>query len=140
MVIPSRYARLRLAFPWAMILAFQGCEVPPQVRVEPTNPPTFTFSSGTAADMLLVYHLKGDLAQKPGIFLENLLADKENTSWMIEGEHDNKIPITYGVVPTGMKETVQAKPLIEGEYYFVIVASLVTTRFVVRNGVAEKVK
>ena len=128
-----------VAVSWLMILAFQGCEVPPKVSVEPTTPPTFTFSRGTAADMLLVYHLKGDQAHKGGIFLDMLLADKENTNWMIEGEHDNQIPITYGVVPPGMKETVQAKPLIEGEYYFVYVASLVGARFVVRNGRAEKV-
>jgi hypothetical protein len=123
-----------------MILVFQSCEVPPEVRVEPTDPPTFTFSRGTAADMLLVYHLKGDQARKGGIFLNTLLADKENTSWNIEGEHDNQIPITYGVVPMGMKATVEAKPLIEGEYYFVYVTSLVGARFLVRDGHAEQVK
>jgi hypothetical protein len=121
------------------ILALQGCEVPPEVRVEPANPPTFTFSRGTAVDMLLVYHLKGDQAHK-GILLDTLLADKENTSWMIQGEHDNQIPISYGVVPMGMKATVQAKPLIEGEYYMVYVASLVGARFLVRNGYAEQVQ
>jgi len=139
MVILSRYARLRLAVTLLMVLAFQSCHVQPEVRVEPGNPPTFTFSRGTAADGLLVYHLKGDQAHK-GIFLDKLLADKENTSWMIEGEHDNKIPITYGVVPMGMKATIQAKPLIEGEYYMVYVTSLVGAKFLVRNGRAEQVE
>jgi hypothetical protein len=107
--------------------------------VESTNPPTFTFSRGTVADGLLVYHLKGNQAHQ-GILLDKLIADKENTSWKIEGEHDNQIPITYGVVPMGMKATVEAKPLIEGEYYMVYVTSLVGATFLVRNGRAEQVK
>ena len=89
--------------------------------------------------MLLVYHLKGDRAHR-GILLDTLLADKENTSWMIEGEHDNQTPITYGIVPMGMKATVEVKPLIEGEQYMVFVASLVGTNFLWRNGRAEPVK
>ena len=123
-----------------MVLAFQSCHVQPEVRVEPTNPPTFTFSRGTATDGLLVYHLKDDQAQKPGIFLDKLMADKENTNWMIDGEHDNRIPITYSVVPVGMKATVEAKPLIEGEYYMVYVTSLVGAKFLMRNGRAEQIK
>jgi len=122
-----------------LLLAFQSCHIQPEVRAEPTNPPTFTFSSGTVTDGLLVYHLKGDQAQK-GIILDTLLEDKENISWMIEGEHDNQIPISYGVVPLGMKATVEAKPLIEGEYYMVYVTSLVGAKFVVRDGRAEQVK
>src|ERR1700694_2294294 len=122
-----------------LLLAFQSCHVQPEVRVETTTPPMFTFSRGTAVDMLLVTTLRAT-KRIQGVFLDTLLADKENTSWMIEGEHDNQIPIAYGVVPIGMKATVEAKPLIEGEYYMVFVASLVGTRFLVRNGHAEPVK
>ena len=111
----------------------------PEVRVEAGNPPTFTFSRGTATDGLLVYHLKGDQAHK-GILLDTLLADKENTSWKISGEHDNQIPITYGVVPIGMKAAIEAKPLIEGEYYMVYVTSLVGATFVINDGHAQQVK
>jgi hypothetical protein len=138
MIILSKYAGLRLAIPLAMILAFQSCEVPPQVRVEPTNPPRFTFSRGTVVDGLLVYHLKGD-QRKNGVFLDTLMADKENTCWMIGGEHDNQSPITYGAVPVGMEATIQAKPLIEGEYYMVYVTSLVGATFVIKDGMAKDV-
>jgi hypothetical protein len=134
----SRYARLRPAAPLLMLVAFQSCHVQPEVRVEPENPPRFTFSRSTVADGLLVYHLKGDQRNK-GIFLDKLLADKENTCWMIEGDHDNQIPITYGVVPMGMKATIQAKPLMEGEYYMVYVTSLVGAKFVISDGMARDV-
>jgi hypothetical protein len=141
MTLPRLSSYFRRGFRWLClsILALQGCEIPREVRVESTNPPTFTFSRGTVADGLLVYHLKGDQAHQ-GILLDTLLADKENTSWKIDGQHDNQIPITYGVVPMGMKATVEAKPLIEGEYYFVYVTSLVGAKFLVRNGRAEQVK
>lgn len=138
LLIFSREACLRLGCTWLMILAFQSCENPPEVRVERTSPPTFRFSRGTSVDMLLVYHLNADQTDK-GIFLDALLADKANISWMIEGEHDQQLPITYGVVPMGMKATVQAKALMEGEYYLVYVASLVGARFVIRNGIAQPV-
>jgi len=58
---------------------------------------------------------------------------------MIDGEHDNQIPITYGVVPVGMKASVQAKALIEGEYYMVYVTSLVGAKFVISDGIAKDV-
>ena len=139
LLILSRCARLRLTVPLLMSLVFQSCHVQPEVRVEPKDPPTFIFSRGTAVDGLLVYHVKGDPGHKGGILLDTLLADKENTCWMIEGEHDNQTPITYGVVPTGMKATIQAKPLIEGEYYMVYVTSLVGATFVIRDGMAMDV-
>lgn len=122
-----------------LILALEGCEIPPEVRVEPTGPPSFSFSRGTSVRMLLVYHLKPDQPEK-GVVLDALLADKPNISWMVEGEHNQQFPITYGLVPTGMKETARAKPLMEGEYYLVLVESLVSARFLVRNGRAEPIK
>jgi len=108
--------------------------------VEATDPPTFTFSRSTVTDGLLVYHLRGDRANQGGILLDTLLADKENTCWMIEGEHDNKIPIRYGIVPMGMKVSIEAKPLVEGEYYMVYVTSLVGAKFVIKDGRAEESK
>jgi hypothetical protein len=118
---------------------FQSCEVPPEVRVQPTSPPTFTFSRGTLVSMLLVYHLQADQKDK-GVFLDEVLNDKANLTWMLEGTHNQEVPIVYGLVPVGMKETVQAKPLIEGESYLGYVASLVGVRFIIRNGIAEQVK
>jgi hypothetical protein len=117
----------------------QGCEIPPEVRVQPTSPPSFTFSRGTLVGMLLVYRLDQEQPKK-GVFLDVLLADKPNIFWMVEGKHDQRFPISYGDVPMGMKETVQAKPLVEGEYYLVFVESLVSATFLVRNGHAEQIK
>ena len=121
------------------LLSTQACEIPPEVRVQPTTPPTFTFSSNTVTNGLLVYHLTEEKRGK-GILLETLLEDKQNMNWMIEGKHDKPVPITYGEVPTGMKETVPVKPLLEGEYYMVYVTSLVGARFVMRNGRAEEIR
>lgn len=89
--------------------------------------------------MLLVYHLKPDEPTK-GILFDDLLADKANISWMIEGEHEQRLPITYGTVPMGMKETAPATPLREGEYYLVFVGSMVGTRFVIRDGIAQPIR
>lgn len=135
----SRILRHRVVLSWLVIVSLQGCEVPPEVRVAPTSPPTFTFSSQTVVDMLLVHHLKRDNPNE-GILLDELLEDKPNTSWMVEGKHDNRIPITYGSVPAGMKETVPAKPLVEGEYYLVLVGSLVGARFVIRDGTPQPIR
>jgi hypothetical protein len=121
------------------MLVLPGCEIPPEVYVQPTSPPSFTFSSGTLVGMLLVYRLDQDQPKK-GVFLDVLLADKPNIFWMVEGKHDQRSPITYGAVPTGMRETVQAKPLVEGEYYLVFVESGVGTTFLVRDGHAEQFK
>jgi len=108
--------------PCLILLSLQSCEVPPEVRVTHTAPPAFTFSSGTVVDMRIVYHGKPASPRK-GVFLDEMLEDKPNILWMIEGKHDNRVPITYGSVPTGMKETVLAKPLAEGEEYLVFVGS-----------------
>jgi hypothetical protein len=89
--------------------------------------------------MLLVYHLGAEQMGK-GIFLDDLLHNKENLTWKLEGTHNQELPITYGLVPSGMKDTVQVRPLMEGEYYLVFVASLVSAKFVVRNGSAEQIK
>ena len=56
--------------------------------------------------MLLVYHLNASEPTK-GILFDKLLADKPNITWMIEGEHDERLPITYGAVPMGMHERRQ---------------------------------
>lgn len=122
-----------------IILALQSCEVPPEVRVQQTNPPTFSFSRGTLVDMLLVYHLRPEQVVH-GVFVDELLNDKPNLSWIVEGKHDPQVPITYGSVPTGMREAVQAKPLIEGDYYMVMVASGASARFAIRNGSAAQIK
>ena len=122
-----------------LVIVFQACEIPPEVHVRPTAPPSFTFSRETLVGMLLVYRLDQDQPKK-GVFLDVMLRDKPNTFWMIEGKHDPRLPITYGDVPTGMKETVPAKPLVEGEYYLVFVESGVSASFLVRNGRAEKFK
>ena len=128
-----------LGFLCVIMLGFQSCEVPPEVRVQPSNPPTFAFSRGTLVSMLLVYHLRPEQVGE-GIFLDELLKDKPNLTWMLEGTHDQQVPITYGIVPSGMNETLEARPLVDGEYYLVFVASLVGARFVIRNGIAEQVK
>jgi hypothetical protein len=39
----------------------------------------------------------------------------------------------------GMKATIEAKPLVEGEYYMVYVTSLVGAKFVISDGVAKDV-
>lgn len=122
------------------MIALQSCEVSPKVRVEPTGPPTFTFSSGTSVEMLLVYHLNAQQRDRGGLLLESLLADKANINWMIEGENQQQLPITYGTVPVGMKETIEAKPLLEGEYYFVFVGSLVGARFFIKDGIAQPIR
>lgn len=122
-----------------IVLAFQSCEIPPAVHVNASSPPTFTFSRGTLVNMLLVYHLRPDEPTK-GILFDELLADKPNITWMIEGEHDQRLQITYGAVPIGMKETAPATPLMEGEYYLVFVGSMVGTRFVIRNGIAQPIR
>jgi hypothetical protein len=122
-----------------LIFVLQGCEIPPEVNIQPTSPPSFTFSRGTLVGMLLVYRLDQD-QPKRGVFLDVLLADKPNIFWMIEGKHDQRFPIAYGDVPAGMKETVKARPLVEGECYLVFVESLVSATFLVRNGRAERVK
>jgi hypothetical protein len=137
--ISSRHALVKLGFLWLLIVAFQSCEVSPEVRVQATYPPTFTFSRGTLVDMLLVYHLRPEQAVK-GIYLDEILEDKTNISWIVEGKHDSQVPIAYGSVPNGMHESVLAKPLIEGDYYMVLVASGVSARFVIRNGNAEQIK
>jgi len=133
----------RVSSKWSLValvvLLFQSCEIPPEVRVQPTNPPTFIFSSGTRVDMLLVYHLSHDQPDK-GVFLDAVLEDKPNIFWMVEGNHDQRLPINYGIVPKSMKETVPAKALIEGEYYLVLVGSLANTRFTIRDGVAQPLK
>lgn len=138
MIVLSEYTPLGLLLAMLISPAFQSCHVQPEVRVEPAAPPVFSFSKGTAVDGLLVYHLNGNRDHK-GILLDTLLADKENTNWMIEGEHDNQEPITYGVVPVGMKATIQPKPLIEGEFYMVYATSLVGAKFVIRDGIAQPV-
>jgi hypothetical protein len=85
----------------------------------------------------MVYHIPPDQIDK-GIYFDQLSENSPNTMWLIQGTHDPKEPITYGTIPANMREAVQAKPLVEGEYYFVYVASLVGRRFVVRNGKAEE--
>lgn len=132
-------SRQRLGLMCLLILVLQGCEIPPEVNIQPTSPPSFTFSRGTLVGMLLVYRLDQD-HPKSGVFLDVLLADKPNIFWMVEGKHDARSPIAYGDVPAGMKETVQAKPLVEGEYYLVFVEALVGATFLIRNGRAERVK
>ena len=42
-----------------------------------------------------------------------------DTQWRIDGHHDADLPINYGIVPSGMKELVPPKPLVEGTIYFV---------------------
>ena len=137
-IMVPKYTPLAFLLAVLISIVLESCHVQPEVRVEPAASPVFSFSRATAVDGLLVYHLNGDQAHK-GILLETLLADKENTNWMIEGEHDNQEPITYGVLPVGMKATIQPKPLTEGESYMVYTTSLVGAKFVIRNGIAQPV-
>lgn len=66
--------------------------------------------------------------------------------WEIVGERDKpKDPITYGVVPKGMRERLVAKPLEEGAYYLVMCGQngnggCYGTSFIVENGKAVRTK
>ena len=68
------------------------------------------------------------------------MSDKANTMWRVEGKHDPAVPIIYGQLPTGMQETVQVKPLAEGEFYLVFVASLVGATFRILDGKVVVIK
>lgn len=138
LVFSKRLPR-EVAFLSLVLLLFQGCEVQPEVRVRPTNPPAFVFSRGTVVDMLLVYHLRPEDVGK-GIFFEQLMNDKANAMWRIEGKHEPQVPIIYGAVPPDMQETVQASPLVEGEYYLVYTSSLVGATFTIQDAKANEIK
>lgn len=135
----SRRAPRAVTLLLLVLLLFQGCEVPPEVHVRPANPPEFTFSRGTVVEMLLVYHLRSEEVGK-GIFLEQLMNDKANAMWRIEGKHEPQVPIIYGAVPADMQETVQASPLVEGEYYLVYTSSLVGATFRIQDAKANEIK
>ena len=115
-----------------------SCHVPPKVTVEDgSSPPRFVFGRGTLTGMLLVYHLQGDAH---GVFLDQLDRKSPDMMWMVEGPHEWKASMTYGTVPSGMRETVKVKPLIEGETYLVFVEALASDTFIDQDGKAKRLK
>src|SRR6266487_6526689 len=118
-------------------LAALSCYVEPKVHVEGCNPPQFTFSSNTVTTTLFVSRIPPE-SRNGMIPIEFFSKDNPNTYWMIDGKHDQVNPIAYRKVPEGMREVIAAKPLVEGENYFVFVASLVGRSFVIEGGCAKE--
>lgn len=86
------------------------------VAGEGGNLPYFIFSGGSVSMLLVSRKRKRRNNASP---TELNPKDSLDTQWLIEGRHDASAPITYGVVPSGMSGVVSAKPLVEGEFYFI---------------------
>lgn len=119
-------------------LAALSCHIDPSVRVEGCNPPRFILSNNTVTTTLFVSRIPPE--HRDRLPLEFFSKDNPNTYWMIEGKHDQRNSITYGQVPLGMSEVVAAKPLVEGENYYVLLASLAGRSFVIEDGCVKEVR
>jgi hypothetical protein len=114
-----------------------------EIRIEGGNLPLFTFS-GAAISFLLVGLARRKRRRNtlPDAPLNN---DSSEVKWLIEGEHDANMPISYGVVPRGMNAVFSAEPLVEGELYFVQTkidadASSIVRHFRIENGQVVEVQ
>jgi hypothetical protein len=87
------------------------------MEIKGGNLPLFTFS-GSAVSFLLVGLARRKRRRKQAS-VETLSEERRDIQWLIEGEHDANMPITYGVVPHSMNAVIVAEPLVEGELYFV---------------------
>jgi hypothetical protein len=86
------------------------------VNAEGGSQPRFTFI-GSSVSSLIVYRVPRKYLNK-GIALDAVTKNGSDTQWRIDGMHDARTPINYGVVPKGMTEIVPAKPLSENTIYF----------------------
>jgi hypothetical protein len=98
-------------------LILSGCEDMPHMNVQGGTHPRFVFH-GSQVSYLLVYRIPPRYLNG-GIPVDELEKDIANKQWLIEGDHDAKIPIDYGVTPRDMKELISPKPLVEGVIYMV---------------------
>ena len=132
-----------------------GCEFNILTKAEGGNPPRFTFGGySTYISELTIYHIPKEsvtVDSETGTKLircpewGDLLSDKEKRMWSIDGRCPARGAIEYGVVPDGMMEKISAKPLIEGEYYFVfghagVPGLFVPTYFTIREGKVIELK
>lgn len=70
--------------------------------------PIFSWSPSCEADVIIVYYHS----------VSNSGLDVLNPVWSLDGnEKGISPPITYGISPNGVDETISAIPLIEGEKY-----------------------
>ena len=101
------------------------------VNVEGGDPPIFNLHGDENwVRELTIYHItKEDAETKTGqgtkidkpLLYKDFMDIPEKMMWSISGKCLVRRPFVYGVVPDGMEEKVPAKPLIEGEYYFVYI-------------------
>src|SRR5438445_11208936 len=98
-------------------LTLTCCEDMPHMNVQGGAQPHFVFH-GSHVSYLLVYRIPPKYINV-GIPVDELEKDVANKQWLIEGEHDARLPIDYGVNPLGMKEIIPPKPLVEGVIYMV---------------------
>ena len=96
-------------------LCFCACESPVDTDLIQGSPPKFIFNHPEALTGVVVYRIPSEYVNKgiPGDMLNDSIA-----VWEIRGQLQNpKEPIVYGIVPTGMSETIPAKSLEEGQGY-----------------------
>lgn len=125
-----------------LALGTSACETPVHVGITEDTYPQFTCDYEDRLLDLVVFHIPPEYLGKGG-FPGDILNDKTMV-WEIVGERDKpQEPITYGVVPEGMRERTVAKALEEGAYYLVMCGQngnggCYGTSFIVKNGKAVK--
>lgn len=140
MNIPVADCFLRLLL--LLSIGFCACETPVHVSVTEGKAPQFICDYPNRLSDLVIFRIPDEYLGKGGFPGEIL--DDRTAVWEIYGVRDEpRDPITYGVVPRGMKERVVAKPLQEGAYYLVMCGQngnggCYGTTFVVENGKAVK--
>jgi hypothetical protein len=129
-----------------LVMGFFGCRSHStgRVNVHGDQSPHFTFTGDTVT-YVLVYRVPAEYLSK-GIPLKVLTKDNPDTQWVIEGTHEARDPIRYGLAPQGMKELVAPKALTDGPTYFVSTyigtedtAAFVGQYFKLQNGRAIEV-